>query len=189
MLLTAKKPVIYSGGGVINSGPAATKLLRELVEISNFPITSTLMGLGAYPASGKNWLGMLGMHGTYEANMITRTGLRRYAVCWCTFLMTVSRVASMLLRRIRAKSISTLIHHRSTRMSALMFRSWRCCPCSGRYRSPVPCSLEAGSKRDGRMVGADQPLAWTQFARLCAEQRRDHAAICTAASEQVDQRP
>ncbi|TCQ80847.1 acetolactate synthase large subunit [Ochrobactrum sp. BH3] len=69
MLLTARKPIIYSGGGVINSGPAATKLLRELVEISNFPITSTLMGLGAYPASGKNWLGMLGMHGTYEANM------------------------------------------------------------------------------------------------------------------------
>ncbi|PWL16967.1 acetolactate synthase 3 large subunit [Falsochrobactrum shanghaiense] len=69
LLLSAKKPVIYSGGGVINSGPAATKLLRELVEISNFPITSTLMGLGAYPASGKNWLGMLGMHGTYEANM------------------------------------------------------------------------------------------------------------------------
>ena len=64
-----KKPVIYSGGGVINSGPAASRLLRELVEISNFPITSTLMGLGAYPASGKNWLGMLGMHGTYEANM------------------------------------------------------------------------------------------------------------------------
>ncbi len=69
LLINAKKPVIYSGGGVINSGPAASRLLRELVEISNFPITSTLMGLGAYPASGKNWLGMLGMHGTYEANM------------------------------------------------------------------------------------------------------------------------
>ncbi|MBQ0708692.1 MULTISPECIES: acetolactate synthase 3 large subunit [unclassified Ochrobactrum] len=69
LLVNAKKPVIYSGGGVINSGPAASRLLRELVEISNFPITSTLMGLGAYPASGKNWLGMLGMHGTYEANM------------------------------------------------------------------------------------------------------------------------
>ncbi|EFM57101.1 acetolactate synthase 3 large subunit [Brucella inopinata] len=69
LLANAKKPVIYSGGGVINSGPAASRLLRELVEISNFPITSTLMGLGAYPASGKNWLGMLGMHGTYEANM------------------------------------------------------------------------------------------------------------------------
>ncbi|AHA99181.1 MULTISPECIES: acetolactate synthase 3 large subunit [Brucella] len=69
LLANARKPVIYSGGGVINSGPAASRLLRELVEISNFPITSTLMGLGAYLASGKNWLGMLGMHGTYEANM------------------------------------------------------------------------------------------------------------------------
>lgn len=65
----ARRPVIYSGGGVVNSGPEASQLLRELVELTNFPITSTLMGLGAYPASGKNWLGMLGMHGTYEANM------------------------------------------------------------------------------------------------------------------------
>jgi acetolactate synthase-1/2/3 large subunit len=65
----AKKPIIYSGGGVINSGPEASHLLRELVELTGFPITSTLMGLGAYPASGTNWLGMLGMHGTYEANM------------------------------------------------------------------------------------------------------------------------
>lgn len=69
LLVNAKKPVIYSGGGVINSGLDASKLLRELVELTDFPITSTLMGLGAYPASGKNWLGMLGMHGTYEANM------------------------------------------------------------------------------------------------------------------------
>ena len=69
LLASAKRPVIYSGGGVINSGNEASKLLRELVELTNFPITSTLMGLGAYPASGKNWLGMLGMHGTYEANM------------------------------------------------------------------------------------------------------------------------
>ena len=66
---TAKRPVIYSGGGVINSGPRASALLRELVAATGFPITSTLMGLGAYPASGDNWLGMLGMHGLYEANM------------------------------------------------------------------------------------------------------------------------
>ena len=66
---TAEKPVFYTGGGVINSGPKASKLLRELVEETGFPITSTLMGLGAYPASGKNWLGMLGMHGLYEANL------------------------------------------------------------------------------------------------------------------------
>ncbi|KQY36230.1 acetolactate synthase 3 large subunit [Rhizobium sp. Root483D2] len=69
MMKGARRPVIYSGGGVINSGPEASKLLRELVELTNFPITSTLMGLGAYPASGENWLGMLGMHGTFEANM------------------------------------------------------------------------------------------------------------------------
>ena len=65
----SEKPIFYTGGGVINSGPAASQLLRELVDASGFPITSTLMGLGSYPASGKNWLGMLGMHGLYEANM------------------------------------------------------------------------------------------------------------------------
>ncbi len=69
MMMNARKPVLYTGGGVINSGPEATHLLRELVSLTDFPITSTLMGLGAYPASGDNWLGMLGMHGTYEANM------------------------------------------------------------------------------------------------------------------------
>ena len=65
----AKRPVFYTGGGVINSGPAASQLLRELVDGTGFPITSTLMGLGAYPASGDKWLGMLGMHGLDEANM------------------------------------------------------------------------------------------------------------------------
>jgi len=69
LMATAKKPVFYTGGGVINAGPEAAAALRELVAMTGFPITSTLMGLGAYPASGDNWLGMLGMHGTYEANM------------------------------------------------------------------------------------------------------------------------
>ena len=69
LIATAKRPVLYTGGGVINSGPTASKLLREFVALTNIPITSTLMGLGAYPAAGKNWLGMLGMHGMYEANM------------------------------------------------------------------------------------------------------------------------
>ncbi|MCR9108099.1 acetolactate synthase 3 large subunit [Marivita sp. XM-24bin2] len=66
---TAERPIFYTGGGVINSGPAASQLLRELVDATGIPITSTLMGLGCYPASGKNWLGMLGMHGLYEANL------------------------------------------------------------------------------------------------------------------------
>jgi len=65
----AERPVFYTGGGVINSGPGASQLLRELADGTGFPVTSTLMGLGAYPASGKGWLGMLGMHGLYEANL------------------------------------------------------------------------------------------------------------------------
>jgi acetolactate synthase-1/2/3 large subunit len=69
LIAHAKRPLLYTGGGVINSGPAASKLLREFVKLTGIPITSTLMGLGAYPASGSNWIGMLGMHGTYEANM------------------------------------------------------------------------------------------------------------------------
>ena len=64
----SKKPIIYSGGGVINSGPEASNVLRELVELTGFPITSTLQGLGAYPGDDNQFLGMLGMHGTYEAN-------------------------------------------------------------------------------------------------------------------------
>ena len=68
-IMEAKNPILYVGGGVINSGDIATGLLRELAAETNFPVTSTLMGLGCYPASGKSWLGMLGMHGTYEANM------------------------------------------------------------------------------------------------------------------------
>jgi acetolactate synthase-1/2/3 large subunit len=68
MMTRAKRPVFYTGGGVINSGLHASVLLRELVHLTGFPITSTLMGLGAYPASDKQWLGMLGMHGTWEAN-------------------------------------------------------------------------------------------------------------------------
>ncbi len=69
LIATAKRPLFYTGGGVINSGPKASQLLREFVRLTGFPITSTLMGLGAYPAADKQWLGMLGMHGTYEANM------------------------------------------------------------------------------------------------------------------------
>ena len=69
LMAQAKRPIFYTGGGVINAGRKASDLLRELVRLTGFPITSTLMGLGAYPASDRQWLGMLGMHGTYEANL------------------------------------------------------------------------------------------------------------------------
>ena len=64
----SSKPVIYTGGGVVNSGPEASTLLRELVAITGFPITSTLQGLGCYPGEDNQFIGMLGMHGTFEAN-------------------------------------------------------------------------------------------------------------------------
>ena len=68
LMKKASKPIFYSGGGVINSGPKASELLRELVSLTGFPITSTLQGLGAYPGDDDQFLGMLGMHGTFEAN-------------------------------------------------------------------------------------------------------------------------
>ena len=68
MMKKSSKPIFYTGGGVINSGPEASELLRELISITGFPITSTLQGLGAYPGDDHQFLGMLGMHGTYEAN-------------------------------------------------------------------------------------------------------------------------
>ena len=69
LLAKSKKPVFYCGGGVINSGPAASPLLTQFVRLTGYPCTLTLMGLGAYPASDPQFLGMLGMHGTYEANL------------------------------------------------------------------------------------------------------------------------
>ena len=69
LMVNSSKPILYTGGGVINSGPKASELLRELVSLTGFPITSTLQGLGSYPGDDNQFLGMLGMHGTYEANM------------------------------------------------------------------------------------------------------------------------
>ena len=69
LIAKAERPVFYTGGGIINSGPSASKALARLVHETGYPITNTLMGLGAYPASDPQFLGMLGMHGTYEANM------------------------------------------------------------------------------------------------------------------------
>ena len=69
LLANAKAPIFYTGGGIINAGPRATELLRELQSLTGAPVTSTLMGLGAFPADHADWLGMLGMHGTYEANL------------------------------------------------------------------------------------------------------------------------
>ena len=69
LLKGAKRPIVYAGGGVINSGPEASRLLGEFVRMTGMPCTNTLMGLGAYPSTDPQFLGMLGMHGTFEANL------------------------------------------------------------------------------------------------------------------------
>ncbi len=69
LMANAKRPLFYTGGGIVNSGPEASRLLRELAKLTGFPVTSTLMGLGAFPASDPQWLGLVGMHGPYEANL------------------------------------------------------------------------------------------------------------------------
>jgi len=69
MLAAAERPILYTGGGIINAGPAASQLLRELARLTGAPVTSTLMGLGSMPDQHPQFLGMLGMHGSYQANM------------------------------------------------------------------------------------------------------------------------
>lgn len=69
LIAEAKRPIFYAGGGIINSGPSASKALTDFARLTGYPVTNTLMGLGSFPASDKQFLGMLGMHGTYEANL------------------------------------------------------------------------------------------------------------------------
>ena len=69
MIAAAERPILYTGGGIINAGPAASAALRNLAALTGAPVTSTLMGLGAVPSGDAQFLGMLGMHGTYEANL------------------------------------------------------------------------------------------------------------------------
>jgi acetolactate synthase I/II/III large subunit len=103
LIANAKRPVFYTGGGVINSGPAAAQLLTDFVHMTGFPITSTLMGLGAFPASDKQFLGMLGMHGTVESN---------YAMHDCDLLINIgARFDDRVTGRLDAFSPdSTKIH-------------------------------------------------------------------------------
>jgi len=185
LLASARRPVIYTGGGIINSGNEASKLLRELVEATGFPITSTLMGLGAYPASGKNWLGMLGMHGTYEANM---------AMHDCDVMLCVgARFDDRITGRTDAFSPGSKKIHididpssinknirvdvRSSATPAMCSATF--CRCSRR---------KPGSPISG-LVAGDREVARAQFAVVQEEQRYHPAAICDPAAVRGDPRP
>ncbi len=158
-MASAQRPIIYSGGGVVNSGPEASKLLGELVELTGFPITSTLMGLGAYPASGKNWLGMLGMHGSYEANM---------AMHDCDVMVCIgARFDDRITGRLNAFSPNSKKIHIDIDPSSINKNGSRrhrhprrCRQRSGRYGSPVAApAAEAGGQSSWRLVEEYRALA------------------------------
>ena len=173
----AKKPLLYTGGGVINSGPKASQLLRELVRLTGFPITSTLMGLGAFPASGKEWLGMLGMHGTYEANL----AMHDCDVMVCIGARFDDRITG------RVDQFSPQLQEDPHRHRSLLDQQER----QGARADHRRRRLRAGGadphlegqgrhrRQDGAqvLVGADRQVAGEEVPRLQELQRRDHAAV------------
>ena len=159
LLLRAKRPIIYAGGGVVNSGPAACRSLTRLVRETGFPVTTTLMGLGAVPASEPNFLGMLGMHGTYEANM---------AMHDCDVMLNVgARFDDRVTGRLDAFSPASKKIVASTPPAST--RTWRStcpsratpaarsthCAAAGRRSDPIP--VPTGSTAGGGRSGAGRP--------------------------------
>jgi acetolactate synthase-1/2/3 large subunit len=122
LMAGAQRPIIYSGGGVINSGPEASQALRALAKATGWPVTSTLMGLGAFPASSPQWLGMVGMHGSFDPTTLCTIAMSCCASARAS--MTGSPVASTRSRPARRRSTSTSTRPRSTRTSAPIFQSW-----------------------------------------------------------------
>ena len=172
LMAAAKRPIFYTGGGVINSGPAASTLLRELVSLTGFPITSTLMGLGAYPGSGPNWLGMLGMHGTYEANN---------AMHDCDLMIAVgARFDDRITGRLDAFSPGSKKIHIDIDRSSInknvkvdLADRRRLRPCAGGAGAHLARRGDARRQAAARsLVGADRRMARQEIARLSGTPRR-----------------
>ena len=174
----AKRPIFYTGGGVINSGKAACQLLCELVDATGVPITSTLMGLGAYPANGKNWIGMLGMHGLYEANM---------AMHDCDLMINIgARFDDRITGRLDAFSPGSKKAHIDIDPSFdqqgdphRYSDHRRCWPCDRGY----PQGLEIARPQDqprshAKMVGPDRRLEKGQLPGFQTDRQDHQTAIC-----------
>ncbi len=147
----AERPVLYSGGGVVNSGLGASQALREVVAATNFPITSTLMGLGCYPASGDNWLGMLGMHGTYEANL---------AMHDCDFMLCIgARFDDRITGRVDAFSPNSFKVHIDIDPSSINKNIHVDVPIIGDVGSVLDDILEVWTAR-GRKTNSEAVAAW-----------------------------
>ena len=173
-----KKPGLLHRRRRDQLGPGASQLLRELVDATGFPITSTLMGLGAYPASGKNWMGMLGMHGLYEANM---------AMHDCDLMINIgARFDDRITGRIDAFS--------PTRKSAYRYRPVvdqqgdprrypdrrRRGPCAGRHLKVWKSRGRKTNQRRWSSGKPDRGLAQGRTACLHPERRKDHQAAARA---------
>ena len=169
----AERPVIYSGGGVINSGPEASRLLRELTEATGFPITSTLMGLGAYPASGKQWLGMLGMHGTYEAN---------WAMHDCDFMLCIgARFDDRITGRLDAFSPDSIKVHIDIDASSINKNIHVDVPIIGDVASVLGDMLAVWKERGARTRSDAVANWWKQVeiwrAKKCLSYRNSDSVI------------
>ena len=187
LMAHAERPLFYTGGGIINSGPAASQLLRELVAATGFPITSTLMGLGAYPASGKNWLGMLGMHGTYEANM---------AMHDCDLMICIgARFDDRITGRIDAFSPGSRKIHVDVDASSINKNIRVDVPIVGDAGQVMEDMLIVWKKEVGKPKKAPLKAWWDQIehwraaelARLPSGRAGDHAAIRDPAPLRGDQ--
>ncbi len=182
LMANAKRPLFYTGGGIINSGPEASRLLRELVRMTGFPITSTLMGLGAFPASDKHWLGMLGMHGTYEANN---------AMHDCDVMICIgARFDDRITGRIDAFSPGSKKIHVDIDRSSINKNVRVDLPIVGDCAHVLAQMIAAWQAKQPKLDEKALATWWAQIdkwrsARLPAlqdAQRRDHAAICAGAA-------
>ena len=164
MLANAKRPIIYTGGGIINSGKEASHLLREFARLTGFPVTSTLMGLGAFPAADPQWLGMLGMHGTYEAN---------WAMHDCDVMICIgARFDDRITGRLDAFSpgsrkihvdIDAVVDQQERQGRHPDRRRLRA--CAGRHDPHLARGGEAAEQAGARrLVEADRQMARAQFA-------------------------
>ena len=187
LIAKAKRPIFYTGGGVVNSGQRASELLREFVRMTGYPITSTLMGLGAYPASDPHWLGMLGMHGTYEANN---------AMHDCDVMVCIgARFDDRITGRINAFSPGSRKIHIDIDPSSINKNVRVDLPIIGDvgevledlvfvWKAEKPKDRSGGAEG---VVEGDRPLAGAGLPRLYPEPRRHHAAICDRAPVRGDQ--
>ncbi len=155
MMAAAKRPILYTGGGVINAGPEASRLLRTLARETGFPVTSTLMGLGAFPAADPQWLGMLGMHGTYEANL---------AMNRCDLMVAIgSRFDDRVTGRIDAFSPGSKKIHIDIDPSSINKNVMADCAIVGDAGSVMADMLAEIKRRNLRFDRAQTKAWWTQI--------------------------